>query len=54
MPKYNPFSNEKYMRIERKNNNIIINTIPFFLFFIPSTLLSVFLFNRIFHLLFDY
>ena len=54
VPEYNRYSNPTYLDIERKNNLFIDSTMDFFVFFVPLTLVSVFLFNRIFYLLFNY
>ena len=54
MPEYNVFSNEKYMQESRNNNFMLGSLVDFFIFFIPFTLISVFIFNRIFLLLFNY
>ena len=51
---YNPFSNQRYMEEERKNNLFIANTMDYFAFHVPAVLLFVFLSNRFFYLLFNH
>ena len=51
---YNRFSNPTYITKERKNNLFIKSTMDYFSFFLPATFVIVFLFNRIFYLLFNY
>jgi ABC-type multidrug transport system fused ATPase/permease subunit len=50
---YNRFSNRKYLQKERKNNVFLASTIPYFVFFVPWTLVLVLLCNRLFYALFD-
>ena len=52
--KYNSNSNERYLYESRNNNFFIDSTLEYFTFSIPLTLVAVFLFNRIFYLLFNY
>ena len=54
LSKYNPHSNEKFMREARNNNVLLDSLIDFLLFSVPLTLLMEFLFYRLFFLLFDY
>ena len=54
MPKYNPYSNEKYMYETRNNNFMIGSMLEFFMFFTPYILVNTFLFNKLFYILFDY
>lgn len=42
------------MEKERKNNVLLSSTIDFFVFFIPFSVISTFLLNRLFYILFDY
>ena len=51
---YYPFSNPKYLQQERKGNIFLSSTIDYFCFCIPASLVLFFIFNRVFHLLFDY
>ena len=54
LPKYNPHSNEKFMR-EARNNNVLLDSIlDFLIFSVPLTLLMEFLFYRLFFLTFNY
>ena len=54
MPEYNVYSNQRYMEESRKNNFMLSSLIDYFILFVPFTLVSVFLINRLFYLLFDY
>ena len=54
IPKYNPDSNIAYMEESRNNNLLIDTTLDFFIFYTPLILVIVFLWNRIFYLLFNY
>ena len=47
-------SNPTHLKKERKNNLFIENTMNYFAFFVPMSLVVVFLFNRIFYCLFNY
>ena len=47
LPKYNPYSNKKYMEQARKNNYMISSLIDFFVFHVPFIFLVVFIFNKI-------
>ena len=51
---YNPFSNQRYMEEERKNNLFISSTLDYFAFHVPAVLLFVFLSYQFFYLLFNY
>ena len=51
---YNRQSNPTYMAEERKNNLFVGSTMDYFAFHVPLTLFIVFLFNRVFHLLFNF
>ena len=53
-PEYNVMSNPAYLRKERKNNLFIENTMTYFSFFVPMSIVVVFLFNRIFYCLFNF
>ena len=50
---YNPYSNTVYMMKERKNNLFISSTTDYFVFFLPATIILMFLLNRLFHCLFN-
>ena len=52
--RYYPESNPTYLFEERKGNLFIESTIDYFVFFVPFTLLTVILFNRLFYCLFNY
>jgi hypothetical protein len=52
--KYNSYSNEKYMMLERKNNLLLQNLMCFFAFFIPAALIVVLICRKVFFLLWDY
>lgn len=52
--KYNRYSNPTYLMKERKNNLFISSTMDYFAFFVPLILVSVFLFYRVFYLLFKF
>ena len=54
IPKYNVYSNEKFMYESRNNNFMLASLLDFFIFYVPFTLVSVFIFNRIFYILFNY
>ena len=54
LPKYNPHSNEKFMREARNNNVLIDSLLDFLIFSVPLTLIIEFLFYRLFFLLFKY
>ena len=51
---YYPLSNPTYLDAERKSNLFIESTTDYFVFFLPFTLVTVVLFNRLFYCLFDY
>ena len=51
---YNQLSNPTYLKKERKNDLFLSSTVDFFVFFVPATLIFVFLSNRIFYCLFNY
>lgn len=51
---YYPESNPTYLVEERKGNLFIESTIDYFVFFLPFTLVTVILFNRLFYCLFNY
>ena len=51
---YYPESNPTYLVEERKGNLFIESTIDYFVFFLPFTLVTFILFNRIFYCLFNY
>lgn len=51
---YNAHSNKKFMEQERLNNVFLNNTIKYFVFSIPITIVFVFLCNRLFYCLFNY
>ena len=52
--KYYPESNPTYLIEERKGNLFIESTIDYFVFFVPFTLVTVVLLNRLFYCLFNY
>ena len=52
--KYNQYSNPTFLSKERKNNLFIDNTLDYFIFYVPLTIILVFIFNRIFYLLFNF
>ena len=54
LSKYNPQSNEKFMREARNNNVLLDSLLDFLIFSIPLTLAMEFLFYRLFFLLFNY
>ena len=54
MPKYDKESNEKYVEESGNNNFMLGSVLDFFLFFTPLVFVTVFLFNRVFYLLFNY
>ena len=54
IPKYNAFSNEKYLQKARKNNFLMSSLIDYLVLSVPFTLALVFVFNKIFYLLFNY
>ena len=54
IPKYNVYSNLRYMEEARNNNLLLDNILDFLLFSVPLTLLTCFLFYRLFFCLFDY
>lgn len=54
IPEYNPFSNPTYMLESRNNNFLIDSVMEFLIFYIPFTLATVFLWNKVFYLLFNY
>ena len=54
LPKYNPHSNEKFMREARNNNVLLDSLLDFLLFSVPLTLVMEFLLYRLFFLTFDY
>ena len=54
LPKYNPYSNKKYMEEARKNNYMISSLLDFLVFHVPFTFLVVFILNKIFYALFNY
>ena len=51
---YYPLSNPTYLDEERKGNLFIESTIDYFVFFLPFTLITVVVFNRLFRCLFNY
>ena len=51
---YNCEANPTFIQKQRKNNLFLLNTLDYFVFHIPFTLLSVFLLNRLFHCLFQF
>ena len=54
LPKYNPHSNEKFMREARNNNVLIDSLLDFLLFSVPLTLVMEFFLYRLFFLTFNY
>ena len=54
MRKYNAYSNPTYLKKERKNNLFLDNTIDYFVFCVPLTLISVFILNKLFGCLFNF
>lgn len=52
--KYNKFSNKIYLYESRNNNVLIDSTMDFLMFYIPFTLVTVFIWNRVFYLLINY
>ena len=54
LPKYNPHSNEKYMRVSRNNNLLISSLLDFALLFTPLLLLLEFLLYKAFYCIFSY
>ena len=53
-PKYNAYSNQRYLQEARKNNFLISSTLDYLILSVPSMIIMVFLLNRIFYLLFNY
>ena len=51
---YNLQSNPTYLDKERKSNLFIASTMDFFAFHLPLILVMVFIFNRLFHCLFNF
>ena len=54
MNEYNSESNPTYLQKQRKNNLFLLNTLDYFVFQVPLTLLLIFLLNRLFHCLFQF
>ena len=54
IPKYNAFSNQKYLKESRNNNFLISSIVDYFVLSVPITIVLVFLINRLFYLLFNY
>ena len=54
IPRYNPHSNEKYMRESRNNNLLLDNLLDFLVFSVPLMVLLEFLYYKVFYCLFDY
>ena len=54
LQKYNPHSNQVYLAKQRKNSLFISSTLDYFVFFVPGTLLLVFILYRLFYYLFNY
>ena len=52
--KYNAFSNENYLFESRNNNFLLDSVLDFFMFYIPLSILLIFLWNRLFFLLFRF
>ena len=50
--RYNPHSNEKYMRESRKNNLLLDNLFDFLAFSVPLMLVLEFLYYKVFYCLF--
>ena len=54
LPRYNPYSNNKFMAESRNTNLLLDNLFDFLLCSVPLILAMEFLFYRIFHCLFNY
>ena len=51
---YNVHSDPKFLKIQRKNSSLLLNTLDFFIFSVPLTVLFVIGLNKAFYLLFEY